>query len=99
MSAKNRKLRIQFDIGQQRKTLKTLEKHCLALSWHTLEPLAPAEHHLKKHNLPVGHVHSFMSTVYTSSDDCFQEDKTQSHEAQIISNQFLNDGNGFLELK
>ncbi len=41
-------------------------------SWHTLGPLVPTEHCLNATgylNMVADHVHPFMTTVYTSSDD------------------------------
>lgn len=55
------------------------------ISWHTLGLLVPSEHHLNTTaslNTVAGHLHPFMTTVYPSSDDCFQY-KAPYHEAQI----------------
>ncbi len=40
------------------------------------------------------HVHPFMTTVYPSSDDYFQQDNVPCHKAQIISDWFLEHDNG-----
>ncbi len=45
------------------------------------------------------HVHHFMTTVYTSSDDYFQQDNAPCHKAQIISDWFLEHDNEFTLLK
>lgn len=45
------------------------------------------------------HAHPFMITVYPFSSDYFQKDKTQCHEAQIISNCFLEHKNVFTVFK
>ncbi len=46
-------------------------------SWHTLGPLVPIEHHLNATaylSIVADHVHPFMTTMYPSSDDYFQQD-------------------------
>ncbi len=61
-------------------------------SWHTLGPLVPIEHRLNTTaylSIVADHVHPFMTTVYTSSDDYFQQDNAPCHKAQIISDWFL----------
>lgn len=45
------------------------------------------------------HAHPFMIAVYPFSSDYFQKDKTQCHEAQIISNCFLEHKNEFTVFK
>ncbi len=40
-----------------------------------------------------------MTTVYTSSDDYFQQDNAPCHKAQIISDWFLEHDNEFTLLK
>ncbi len=45
------------------------------------------------------HVHPFITTVYPSSDDYFQEDNAPCHKAQIISDWFLEHDNEFTLLK
>ncbi len=45
------------------------------------------------------HVHPFMTTVYPSSDDYFQQDNAPCHKAQIISDWFLEHDNEFTLLK
>ncbi len=45
------------------------------------------------------HVHPFMTTVYPSSDDYFQQDNATCHKAQIISDWFLEHDNEFTLLK
>ncbi len=71
-------------------------------SWHTLDPLVPIEHRLNTTAYPsivADHVHSFMTTVYQSSDGYFQQDNTPCHKAQIISDWFLEHDNEFTLLK
>ncbi len=61
-------------------------------SWHTLGPLVPVEHCLNATaslNIVADHVHPFMTTVYPSSDDHFQQDNAPCHKDQIISDWFL----------
>ncbi len=67
-------------------------------SWHTLGPLVPIEHRLNATaylSIVHDHVHSFMTTVYTSSDGYFQQDNAPCHKAQIISDWFLEHDNEF----
>ncbi len=61
-------------------------------SWHTLGPLVLIEHRLNTTvylSIVADHVHPFMTTVYQSSDDYFQQDNAPCHKAQIISDWFL----------
>ncbi len=61
-------------------------------SWHTFGPLVTIEHHLNATvylSIVADHVHLFMTTVYSSSDDYFQQDNAPCHKAQIISDWFL----------
>ncbi len=61
-------------------------------SWHTLGPLVPIEHRLNTTtylSIFADHVHLFMTTVYPSSDEYFQQDSAPCHKAQIISDWFL----------
>ncbi len=70
--------------------------------WHTLGPLVPIEHHLNATaylSIIADHVHSFMTAVYPSSDEYFQQDNTPCHKAQIISDWFLEHDNEFTLLK
>ncbi len=70
--------------------------------WHTLGPLAPIEHRLITTaylSIVADHVHSFMTTVYTSSYNYFQQDNAPCHKAQIISDWFLEHDNEFNSLK
>ncbi len=71
-------------------------------SWHTLGPLVPIEHRLNSTaylSIVADHVHPFMTTVYPSSDDYFQQDNAPRHKAQIISDWFLEHDNEFTLLK
>ncbi len=71
-------------------------------SWHTLGLLVPIEHRLNATaylSIVADHVHLFMTTVYPSSDDYFQQDNAPCHEAQIISDWFFEHGNEFTLLK
>ncbi len=71
-------------------------------SWHTLGPLVPIEHCLNTTaylSIVADHVHPFMTTVYPSSDDYFQQDNAPCHKAQIISDWFLEHDNEFTLLK
>ncbi len=71
-------------------------------SWHTLGPLVPIEHRLNATaylSIVADHVHPFMTTVYTSSDEYFQQDNAPCHKAQIISDWFLEHDNEFTLLK
>ncbi len=45
------------------------------------------------------HIHPFMTTVYPSSDDYFQQDNAPCHKAQIISDWFFEHENEFTLLK
>ncbi len=56
-------------------------------SWHTFGPLVPIEHSLNAtayRSTVADHVHLFMTTVYPSSNDYFQQDNAPCHKAQII---------------
>ncbi len=71
-------------------------------SWHTLGLLVPIEHRLITTaylSIVADHVHPFMTTVYTSSDDYFQKDNAPFHKAQIISDWFLEHDNEFTLLR
>ncbi len=71
-------------------------------SWHPLGPLVPIEHNLNATDylsIIADHVHSFMTTVYPSSDGYFQQDNAPCHKAQIISDWFLEHDNEFTLLK
>ncbi len=71
-------------------------------SWHTLGPLVPIEHSINATaylSIVADHVHLFMTTVYTSSDDYFQQDNAPCHKAQIISDWFIEHDNEFTLLK
>lgn len=39
------------------------------------------------------HGHSFMTTLYQSSNGCFQQDSVSCHRSHIASNWFLEHGN------
>ncbi len=70
--------------------------------WHTLGPLVPIEHCLNATaylSIVAGHVHLFMTTVYPSSDDYFQQYSAPCHKAQIIWDWFLEHDNEFTLLK
>ncbi len=57
-------------------------------SWHTLGPLVPIDYRLNTTaylSIVADHVHPFMTTVYPSSDDYFQQSNAPCHKAQIIS--------------
>ncbi len=72
------------------------------LSCHTLGPLVPIEHRLNTTvylSIVADHVHLFMTTEYTSSDDYFQQDNAPCHKARIISDWFLEHDNEFTLLK
>ncbi len=61
-------------------------------SWHILGLLVPIKHRLNATaylRIVADHVHPFMTTVYPSSDDYFQQDNAPCHKAQIISDWFL----------
>ncbi len=67
-------------------------------SWHTLGPLVQIEHHLNTTvflSIVADHVHPIMTTVYSSSDEYFQQDNASRHKAQIISDWFLEHDNEF----
>ncbi len=71
-------------------------------SWHTLGPSVPIEHRLNTTaclSIVADHVNPFITTVYPSSDDYFQQDNTPCHKAQIISDWFLEHDNEFTLLK
>ncbi len=64
--------------------------------------LVPIEHCLNTTaylSIVADHVHPFMTTVYLSSDGCFQLDNAPYHKAQIISDWFLEHDNYFTLLK
>ncbi len=71
-------------------------------SWHTFGPLVPTEHRLNAAvylSIVADHVHPFMTTVYSSSDEYFQQDNAPCHKAQIISDWFLEHDNELTLLK
>jgi len=71
-------------------------------SWHTLGPLEPIGHCLNATaylSIVFDHVHSFIATIYPSSDGYFQQDNAPCHKARIISNWFLEYDNEFTALK
>ncbi len=71
-------------------------------SWHTLDPLVPIEHNLYATvylSVVTDHVHPFMTTVYPSSDEYFQQDNAPCHKAKVISDWFLEHDNEFTLLK
>ncbi len=71
-------------------------------SWHTLDPLVPIEHRLNATaylSIVAEHVYLFMTTVYPSSDDYFQQDNAPCHKAQITSDWFLEHDNELSLLK
>ncbi len=71
-------------------------------SWHTFGSLVPIEHRLNVTvylSIIADHVLPFMTTVYTSSDEYFQQDNAPCHKAQIISDWFLEHDNEFTLLK
>ncbi len=75
---------------------------CGIFSWYTLGPLIPIDHRLNATAYPsivADHVHPFMTTVYPSSDGYFQQDNAPCHQAQIISDWFLEHDNEFTLLK
>ncbi len=65
-------------------------------------PLVPIEHCLNATvylSIVADDVHPFMTTVYPSSDEYFQQDNAPCHKAQIISDWFLEHDNEFTFLK
>ncbi len=71
-------------------------------SWNTVGTLVPIEHSLYTTaylSIVADHVHPFMTTVYPSSDDYFQQDNAPCHKAQIISDWILEHDNEFTLLK
>ncbi len=71
-------------------------------SWHSLSPLVPIERCLNTTaylSIVADHVHPFMTTVYPSSDDYFQQENAPCNKAQIISDWFLEHDNEFTLLK
>lgn len=52
--------------------------------WHENILLSPTEHHLN----PTESTQVLLYTMYPSSDDCFEQDKTPCFLAQNISNWF-----------
>ncbi len=71
-------------------------------SWHTLGPLVPIDHCFNATaylSIVADHVYPFMTTVYPSSDGYFQQDNAPCHQAQIISDWFLEHDNEFNLLK
>jgi len=114
LSAKNRKRRLQFIQAHQNwhKEHESMDPSCLVstveaggvmvwgiFSWHTLGPLVPIEHRLNYLCIVADYVHPFMTTVYPSSDNFFQQDNASCHKAQIISDWFLEHDNEFTLLK
>uniref|UniRef100_A0A3Q2PSX3 Mitochondrial ribosomal protein L58 n=1 Tax=Fundulus heteroclitus TaxID=8078 RepID=A0A3Q2PSX3_FUNHE len=71
-------------------------------SWHKLGPLVPIERCLSATDylgLLGDHVHPFMSTVYPSADGCFQQGNAPCHNADVISNWFLEHKEEFTVLR
>ncbi len=71
-------------------------------SWHTLGHSVPIEDRLNATaylSIVADHVPPFMTTVYPSSDNHFQQDNAPCHKAQIISDWFLEHDNEFTLLK
>ncbi len=71
-------------------------------SWHTLGLLVPIEHRLDATvylSIVANHVLTFMTTVYSSSDEYFQQDNAPCLKDQIISDWFLEHDNEFTLLK
>ncbi len=69
---------------------------------YTLGPLVLIEHCLNATaylSIVADHVHAFMTTVYPSSDDYFQQDNAPCHKAHITSDWFLAHDNEFTILK
>ncbi len=56
-------------------------------SWHTLGPLVPIEHCLNTTaylSIVADHIHPFMTTVYPSSDDFFQQENAPSQSSNHL---------------
>ncbi len=56
-------------------------------SWHTFGPLVQIEHRLNATaylSIGADHVHPFMTTVYPSLDDYFQQDNTPCHSSNHL---------------
>ncbi len=56
-------------------------------SWHTLGLLVPIDHRLNATaylSIVADHVHPFMTTVYPSSDDYFQQDNAPSQSSNHL---------------
>ncbi len=71
-------------------------------SWHTLGPLGPVERHFIATSclsIVADHVRPFMTTVYPSSNGCFQQDNAPCHKAQIIPHWLLEHDSEFTVLK
>ncbi len=64
-------------------------------SWHILVPIEHCLNATANLSIIADHVHPFMTTVYSSSDGCFQQDNAPCHKAQIISDWFLEHDNEF----
>ncbi len=65
-------------------------------------PLLPIEHRLNFTaylSMVADHVHPFMTTVYPSSDDYFQQDYAPYQKFQVISDWFLEHDNEFCYVK
>ncbi len=65
-------------------------------------PLVPIKHRLNATvylSIVADHDHPFMTTVYPSSDDYFQQDNASCHKTQIIPDWFLEHANEFTLLK
>ncbi len=72
------------------------------ISWHTLGPLCTNWASFKPYSLPeycCWPCRPFITTVYPSSNDYFQQDNAPCHKAQIISDWFLEHDNEFTLLK
>ncbi len=72
------------------------------ISLHSLGPLVPIEHRSNATvylSIVADHVHPFMTTMYPSSDDYFQQYNAPRHKAQIISDWFLEHYNEFTLFK
>jgi len=71
-------------------------------TWHTLGPLVPIGHCLNPTaylSIVSDHVHSFMATIYPSSDSYFKQNNEPCHKTRIISNWFVDHDNEFTVLK